>query len=251
MRRCCRLRAYRHRSGEIMTPEICARLLCRKLNFWYSADHLTVDANGLVSGANDLSCQGRDGVQATGANRLTFFNSDPMFGGRPSFGSTTNTGVRHLAAPGSYNTRHQFFSVYYKDGLDTTFDVYSFFTAGTATVGAPRLMGNQNTADIITSSAYSSTISKGGRTPSVTVLPLPATVCLANGNQSLSMQIGGSTTSTDRVLVGAFRHVVSASVVLTTREIALIEGAIAWSDDTQHRLIASHPYKLRPPFVGD
>jgi hypothetical protein len=51
----------------------------------------------------------------------------------------------------------------------------------------------------------------------------------------------------NRVLVGAFRHFVGATVDLTLAEIALIEGVIAWNDGTQDKLIATHLYRFSPP----
>jgi hypothetical protein len=235
---------------QLLTPELCAQRLAGKLNWWYSADYLTL-VSGLVSGARDLTGQGRNGVQGTSGRRLTYFLSDPMYGGRPSFGSTTLSGERHLAAPASYTYRHQIFSSYYKDGVDSTFDTYSYFSGGGGTAGSPRIMGNTGASSLINSSVYTGTLSKGGRAQSATVLPLPATVLTANGNDGLPLQIGGNTISTDRVLVGAFRHFVGASAVLTANEIALIEGVIAWDDGTQNTLIESHPFRNRPPMAGD
>jgi hypothetical protein len=235
---------------QILTPQACAIQLASKLQWWYCADNLTV-VNGLVAEATDLTGNNRDGVQGTVGNRLTYFLSDPMFGGRPSFGSTTSTGTRHLAAPTNLLYQHQIFSAYYKDGIDNSFDVFSFFSGGTGTSGSPRLMGSQGSANLINGGFYSPTISRGGAASSATVLPLPATVLTASGNNSFSLQIGGSAVGgvSGRVLVGAFRHFVGASQVLTAQEIQLIEGVIAWNDGTQNTLIISHPYRSVPPFV--
>ena len=254
MARCCRARAYRHRAGEIMTPEICAIMFCRKLNFWYSADHPVVDASGLLSGADDITCQGNNGTQATEADRLTYFRSDSMFGGRPAFGSTTSTGYRRLVGPSSKLYRHQIFSCYYKDGVAATFDTYNIISNDdSAGYGQPRICGNSANATLLNSSTYTTTLSKGGAAQSATVLPMPATVCVASGNATFDIRIGGPQLATvkDRVWQGAFRHFVGVNVVLTAREIAIIEGVIAWSDGTQHRLTDSHPFRLRPPLVGD
>lgn len=236
--------------GRLLTPKNLAISLKSVLNWWYSADFLTL-VNGLVSGAVDLSGNGNDGVQATSGNRLTYFPSDPMFFGRPSFGSTALTGSRHLAAPASYLYRHQIFSCYYKDGVDATFDNFSILSAGTGSNGNPRLMGNSAAATIASVSAYATTVSKGGATTSAVVLPLPATTITADGNSTFSLQIGGGTVNSGRVLVGGFRNFVGASAVLTQYQIALIEGCIAWDDGTQDTLIASHPFRNRPPLIGD
>jgi hypothetical protein len=235
---------------QLLTPEMCAQRLASKLNWWYSADYLTT-ISGLVAGARDLTNQGRNGVQSNISDRLTYFPSDPMFGGRQSYGQTSNINNRHLAAPASYTYIHQIFSAYYKDGIDNTFDAFNTFTCGTGANGLPRIMGDQGRTTILQSSQYSLTVSKGGRAQSSTVLPLPATVLTAIGNSTFSLQIGGASVFNNRVIQGAFRHVVGASASLSDQEIALIEGVIAWDDGTQNTLIESHPFRNRPPMAGD
>lgn len=238
--------------GRLLTPQALAVQMQSRLHFWWSADWLNVDASGLVSGATDLTGNGNNGVQATAANRLTYFGADRMFGGRPSFGSTTVAGVRHLAAPSALAYRWQIFSCYYKDGLDNTFDSAMFFTAGTGSFGSPRIMGLSGAATLALTEVFTGALSRGGGAQSNTVLPMPATVCTANpGSLSgvYSLQVGGSTAITDRVLVGAFRHFVASSAALTNNEISLIEGVIAWDDGTP--LVASHRFANRPPLIGD
>ena len=236
--------------GRLLTPQALAVQMQSRLHFWWSADWLNVDASG-VSSAADLTGNGNNGVQATAANRLTYFGADRMFGGRPSFGSTTVAGVRHLAAPSALAYRWQIFSCYYKDGVDNTFDSSMFFTAGTGNFGSPRVMGLSGTATLANTDAFASTLSRGGGVQSNTVLPMPATVCAATTGTgaAYSLQVGGNTTTPDRVLVGAFRHFVSSSATLTNNEISLIEGVIAWDDGTP--LVASHRFANRPPLIGD
>ena len=234
-------------SQTLLTPQNAAVRLASKLNFWYSADALTV-VSELVSGAIDLTGNNRNGFQNTAGNRLTYFVSDSMFGGKPSFGSIILGNTQHLAAPVGLTYRHQIFSCYYKDGLDTTFDTFTTFSTAAGSTSL-RLQGNAGSANLNTGGYSSGTISKGGAAQSATVLPLPASVLTANGNATFDLEIGGATANAPfvRVLVGAFRHFVGASVVLTTEEVQLIEGVIAWSDGTQERLISSHPYRTNFP----
>ena len=237
--------------GRLLTPQALAVQMQSRLHFWWSADWLNVDASG-VSSAADLTGNGNNGVQATAANRLTYFGADRMFGGRPSFGSTTVAGVRHLAAPSALAYRWQIFSCYYKDGVDNTFDSSMFFTAGTGNFGSPRVMGLSGTATLAANDAFTPTLSKSGAAQSNTVLPMPATVCtatLGTLSAAYSLQVGGSTVTPDRALVGAFRHFVASSAALTNNEISLVEGVIAWDDGTP--LIASHRFANRPPLIGD
>jgi hypothetical protein len=232
---------------QLLRPEQLARRL-PAVGFWYSADRLTLSGTA-VTGATDLAGK-RDGT--SDANRLTYFPSDPMFGGRASFGSTVLTGTNRLISSGAAATyRHVFVSAYYKDGLDTTFDDSTMFFGGTGAQAAPRMMGQATLASLIASSTFSTTASKGGAAQSATVLPLPATVMMQAGNSSFTPIFGGTSVIANRNLVGAFRHCVGVTAVLTAPEIAVIEGVIAWDDGTQERLVASHPFRNRPPLIGD
>lgn len=238
--------------NRLLTPQSLAVQMRSRLHFWWSADQLNVDASGLVSGAIDLTGNENNGVQSTAANRLSYFASDRMFGGRPSFGSTTSTGARHLAAPSALAYRWQIFSCYYKDGVDNTFDSATFFTTGAATFGSPRIMGAVGAATLITNDVFTSSLSKAGAAQNNTILPMPATVCSGMSSfltPAYSLQVGGNSFTLNRVLVGAFRHFVSSSATLTNNEISLIEGVIAWDDGTP--LVASHRFANRPPLIGD
>lgn len=233
-----------------LTPSNAAPLITNVVA-WYNADY-TITTNGLLAFATDLTGKGNHGVQTNEADRLTNFVSDAMFGGKSSFGSMTSTGVRHLAVP-SLTARHIFWSVYYKDGVDNTFDVYSFFIGGPGSAGASRVMGTQSLATLYATGAYAPVAYKNGITSSSsTVLPLPASVMRCDGNVTQTWQIGGNTVaSPGRVFVGGFRNVVFASSVLSTNTIALIEGVIAWDSNCQTNLVSDHKYRNRQPEWSD
>jgi hypothetical protein len=232
----------------LLTPERAALQLSSVLAAWYNADHLTL-VDGLVSGARDLTGNGNDGIQTTEAYRLTFFQSDPMFGGRASFGSTSNVAKKCIETP-SMVARHIFQSVYYEDGVDDTFDVYSFFVGGPGTNGNVRVIGYLETA--LLSGGYQTAAYKNGTTvASDTVLPLPASVMRFDGDTTQTWTIAGSDVSKDRVFVGGFRNVMFASSVLSTYQIQLSEGVMAWDGGHQGLLVANHPFRNRPPLIGD
>jgi len=235
---------------RLMTPAICARRVPGIL-LWYNADFLTLDSSGLVSGATDLSNNGRHSTNVSG-ERLTYFPSDVMYCGRPSFGSTTTGGNRRLLTPVSLTPSHVFISCYYKDGIDNTFDVLSYFLSGTGGFAAPRIMGGTNTANLATgSSNYASTVSKNGAPESAVVLPLPVAVFQANAsNKTGTYSFGGSSLFADRVLVGAFRNCVFADL-LSSYEQKLVQGVMAWDTGCQNALVDNHPFKNRPPLLGD
>lgn len=245
--------------ARLLTPQQLAQRLRAKLWLWYSADFLTVDASGLVSGALDLTGRGRNGGQGTAANRLTYFPQDAMFGGRPSFGSTSATGLRFLADTLAAVTVFQYFaSCYYKDGLDNSFDSNSYVIGGAGTFGALRLQGALNTASwttLITTRTFYNTGDpyprKNGFPASQTLLPLPASViesraALGRSNQT---RIGGA--ESGQTWHGGFRHCVACNQILTDYEVALVEGVISWDDGMERRLIPAHPFANRPPLISD
>lgn len=237
---------------QVLTPQACAIQLASKLNFWYSADNITV-VNGLVAGATDLTGNNRDGVQGTTGNRLTYFETDPLFGDRPSFGSLTMSGVRGLNAPGSLSYRHQIFSCYYVNGTQSTWagGGLTCISSGSGTGGSLRIRSNSAGSQTLNNAnSFTSTLSQGGRSQSNIFPPMPASVYTATAafNSTLSLRLGSNQIVADQVFVGAFRHFVGASQALTTEEIRLIEGVITWNDGTQNTLISTHPYRNQPPF---
>jgi hypothetical protein len=246
--------------GRLLTPTLLAQRLRTKLHFWWSADFLTVDESGLVSGALDLTGQGRNGSQTTATARLTYFPSDPMFGGRPAYGRTANPSVVPGLQDTATRTVFQYFvSCYYKDGLDNSFDQGSYVISGTGSFGAFRLRADPNTAGwqaLIVGRTFYNTgdpfPSKNGFGASQTLLPLPASVIQSRAalGRSQNTRVGGGDTA-NQTWIGGFRHVAACSQVLTDFETALMEGVIAWDDGTQSRLIGTHPFCNRPPLIGD
>lgn len=117
-------------SPTLLSPSACAQLLKNKIRYWYCADNVSLDANNFVSGATDLTGNNLNGIQTTAADRLTFFATDPNYGGRASFGSTTNLGRLSLESPSSQTIRMIFISWYYKDGLDTVADFTNILVSG-------------------------------------------------------------------------------------------------------------------------
>jgi hypothetical protein len=246
--------------GRLLTPTLLAQRLRAKLHFWWSADFLTIDSGGLVAGATDLTGQGRNGSQTTAGARLTYFPSDPMFGGRPAYGLTANPSVLSFLGDSATRTVFQyFFSAYYKDGIDTTFDQNSYAIAGAGSFGTFRLLGIAATAGwnaLITGRTFYNTgdpfPTKNGFEPGQTLLPLPASVIQSRAalGRSQATRVGGASTAPE-AWIGGFRHVVACSQILSDYETALVEAVIAWDDGTAHRLIPTHPFCNRPPLIGD
>ena len=245
--------------GRLWTPQMLAQRLRAKLWFWYSADFLTVDASGLVAGALDLTGAGRNGSQGTASARLTYFPSDRMFGGRPSFGSTSHLGGTFLSSPSAVLVFQYFVSCYYKDGIDNSFDFSQYIISGAGSFGAFRLQTNQATPswqNLITGRTFYNTGDpfprKNGFDPSQTLLPLPASVIesrAALGRSNIT-RIGGDPGG-GQAWVGGFRHCLACNQILSAQETALVEGVISWDDGTQGNLNPAHPFAARPPLIGD
>lgn len=246
--------------GRLLTPQLLAQQLRAKLHFWWSADFLTIDSSGLVSGATDLTGQGRNGAQATATARLTYFPSDPMFGGRPAYGMTANPSVLSFLGDSAIRTVfHYFVSCYYKDGIDNSFDQNSYIIGGSGSFGSFRLMGSSATngwQSLNTSRTFYNTgdpfPSINGFPASQTMLPLPSSVIQSRAALGRLQQtrVGGADTA-NQAWIGGFRHVVACNQVLSDFEAALIEGVIAWDDGTQGRLVPTHRFVNNPPLIGD
>ena len=244
---------------RLLTPRRLAQRLRAKLHFWWSADFLTIDNSGLVAGAFDLTGQGRDGGTAGATARLSYFPSDPMFGGRPAYGRTTNPAVLSYLGDATRTVFQYFFSCYYKDGIDTTFDQNSYAISGAGAFGSFRLQGAAGSAGwqtTITGRTFYNTgdpyPTKNGYPADQTVLPLPASVIQSRAalGRSNATRVGGGDTAA-QAWIGGFRHVVACNQILSDYETALVEAVISWDDGIAHRLIPTHPFVNRPPLVSD
>ena len=244
--------------GQLLTPEICAARLRSDLRLWYSADHLTVDSNGLVEAAEDLTGQGNDGSQTTAATRLDYYPEDPMHGCRASFGSSSNSGKDYLSA-GTFTYAEDddlLLCINYKDGVDNTFDAYSHILGGSGVYGSPRIMGTQNSATLFNTFAFATVVAKNGSTStSSTILPLPTTVCWFKAEDDFTDAecsfFSSSAANNNRTFAGTCRNIVLANTSLSVDKRQLIEGVLAWDSDIGADLVADHPFANRPPLIGD
>ena len=246
------------RQTRILTPSVAAQNLRKVLHCWYNADFVSVDANGLVSGALDLTGKGNDGVQATASRRPTHFPSDLQFKGKPSFGSLTTAGSRRLEVSGgsiSLSTEARIIlSCYYSDGLVSNFNGVNGLLHGGSASSDPRVLGS---SALWSSLLLNGTYSKNGGayfTQTTSPLPLPAsTLALRPGTNTANLpwSFGAELSVLGRTWVGGFRNIIITNSSITNLDISLIEGVIAWDGDHQNRLAANHPYRFVPPLVRD
>jgi hypothetical protein len=213
---------------------------------WYNADFLVI-VSGLVAGAIDITGRGSGATQSTSGNRLTWFPSDALFGGRAAFGSTTNAGYRHILTP-SLAAKNVIFSAYYGTGATSIFATYDCLLM--ATDRSSLLVGDRATNIYYSDFAYDASPSKNGGLTSATILPLPASTLTHTGNATKAWLIGSDTEAgIDRTWKGAIRNVVIASTSLSAYWKRLVEGVIAWDGNHQHRLVETHPFRYQPPRV--
>jgi hypothetical protein len=246
------------RRTKILTPVMAAQNLRGALHCWYNADFVSIDTNGLVSGALDLTGKGNNGTQPTEANRLMYFPSDSMFGGIASIGSTIGTGIRHLLA-GSTIPRQVIASCYYKTGTESVFSAYAGLF-GPTTGSSGLILGNTGVNGewfSLFNTSSTATYSKNGNAAQIRtgkVLPLPASTLTmtAVSTQILRIyQFGCDVATTNRTWIGGFRNLIIVTGSISAAEVALIEGAIAWDGNHQNLLAANHPYRFIPPLVRD
>lgn len=243
------------RRTRVLTPSVAAQNLRSALHCWYNADFVSLDANGLVSGALDLTGKRNNGTQTTEANRLTYFPSDPLFGGVPSFGSTAATGTKQLVT-GTSSPVQVICSCYYKTGIESTFSEFSsLFGPTSGSGGLIQANNNNNNWQALLTSG--STCSKNGGAAfllTVAVLPLPASTLVFTSSSTQtnrSYQFGCNNVTTERTWIGGFRNLIIVSGSISAAQVALIEGVIAWDGKHQNLLSANHPYRFIPPLVRD
>ena len=244
------------RQNRILKPSVAAQNLRNVLHCWYNADFVSIDANGLVSGALDLTGKRNDGIQTTESRRLTHFPSDLQFKGKPSFGSLTTLGSRRLEVGGgsiSLSTETRIIlSCYYLDGLATTFAGVNGLVHGGSTASDPRVFGNTNLwGSLLLNGTYSK---NGGAYLTQTTSPLPllaSTLTLRPGTTTANLlwSFGAELSASGRTWVGGLRNIIITNSLVTNLDISLIEGVIAWDGDHQNLLAANHPYRFIPPSV--
>jgi hypothetical protein len=66
-----------------------------------------------------------------------------------------------------------------------------------------------------------------------------------------TVRIGNDRTAADSGFTGHIAENILIPRSCSVHELCLIEGYLAWKWGLQHRLIANHPFKNRPPIIGD
>ena len=218
---------------------------------WYKADTGVTESSGDVSVWADQSGNGNDATRLA-PYQPTYTASDALMNNNPSIGSTDNTSMKGLATP-SITVKNAYIVCYYKDGTDSSFDVYSQILGGPGYYGTYRVMGTIGSANWYTTYAFNEESYKDGSTTDTKVGALPA------GPSQFKFKSGTARTQvfsigyaqyyafTDRDWNGAYSEVIftDGSEDFDTEQ--KIEGYLAWKYGMEANLPVDHPYKSAAP----
>lgn len=146
------------------------------LTIWYDFSHddsIELDEYGIVE-ITDKSAKRINARQNTSGRRLPApAVVSGKFNGRKVTSPDDRTDDKSIDVQSSATIGDMYIVGSFKDGADSDFDTYNTLIAGTGTSGAPRIMGNISTADILSGgNDMVNGVSINGAAASATVLPL-------------------------------------------------------------------------------
>ena len=226
------------------------------LSAWYDAKDfcsVVVDQNSKVSKWRDKSGENNHATQSVPSRRLTYLESDPLAGDKPSLQSLSHLGRIGLEIP-SFSMKEVFMVLYYDDSTDEDFDQYNIILSSTGTYGKHRIMGLKNEDDLSDSSQWSfnsQTFKNGSSLSSNEVLPLPNSVMRFVSNSALDEQrflfFGTYTNAIDRGWKGSVCEIIALPDSPTSADVEKIEGYLAHKWGLEGDLPSSHNFKTSAP----
>lgn len=221
---------------------------------WYdAADTNSITAPGnSVSQWNDKSGNNRHATQGVPAQRPTYLANDPTLNNKPSIGTLNPTGKIGLDTP-SIPAKNVYVVTYYKDGLDTSFDVFStlFSSSDVANFGQYRVMGRVNTSDLIDTYQFNDlgTYKNGSTVNSLSVLPCGASVFTfkSSAARTQAYGLGYNRSLSDRNWQGYSSEWIFTDGTEDTPSQKQIEGYLAHKWALAANLPIDHPYKSAAP----
>lgn len=186
-------------SGGAFTPADMSTAIA-----WYDAmDSATItESDGVVSawadkiGANDLTAVGAP----------TILDPSPGSNNLPGIGSFSTTNADGFIMPAPVAITHIYMVLF--QGPTATFNRYETLISGTGEFGAPRVMGNVGTTNLIASSAFASQVSINGGANTSTILPLSFSVCRFVGSATDQFSIGYGYGASQRTWFGRYSDIV-------------------------------------------
>jgi hypothetical protein len=193
----------------------------------------------------DKSGNGKHATQAS-SSKPTYSISDSLLKNKSSVSSSSQNGSIGLDLP-SISLQEIFVVAYYKDGSDNSFDNYNTLISGPGSRGLYRIMGNQNTANWITSSNFNDdgTFKNGAISSNTTALPMPATLLRFTSSAARTETRGilYNTQHTDRGWIGGVGEIIGFSAISSTSDRQKIEGYLAHKWGLADSLPSYHTHK--------
>jgi hypothetical protein len=220
---------------------------------WYDAadaDTITEVANS-VSQWDDKSGNNKHATQSTGSRQPTYTSVDSSANNLGSIGSAVNTGQIGLDTP-SITAQNIYAIVYYKDGIDSSFDTFETILCNSSGARFGRIMGQSGSTTWNGSNAFNaSTYVNASAIASNIALPMPSTIFRfrATADVTQGWCMGFNSESTDRTWIGAYSEFIFTDGEETLEIQQKFEGYLAWKWGLVASLPAGHPYKSAAPTV--
>ena len=230
--------------GRLWSPNVF------RLGAWYDAADLATiaTASGAVTDWRDKSGNGRNLTQSTAAQRPTYtangFNNRPAI----NYGAAQNN--NRLSWTGAAFSPVRTFGVAHWEGPNPFTNYGALLTFN--------FSGNNDLflAEVSNQWFSSRSVFLNGNDPIATPLPTIQSPFLWVDNEAASagrtfMWIGADRNEFNRGWRGKIAEVVITLFVPTLQERRTIEGYLAWKWGLDANLPANHPYRNRPPLIGD
>lgn len=173
--------------------------------------------DGKVSQWSDLSGNNNHAVQTDAAMRPLYGNNS-VSNGLASIDVVAESGLELSISIGISEV---IMVTSYKDGVDSTFDDFTYFISGNGSFGTPRILGDIGTSNLRIQDLSPQVFKNNSETSQNNILPLPLTVC----NFRFDLR-------TERWGLMYFRENATRSLRGRTSEIVLFANQLAASDRT-------------------
>ena len=230
---------------------------------WYSADNLpslTFDGSGNVTAMRDLTGKGRNASTATGIpySRNSWVNKNR--------GVITPNGTSHyfaIASPITYNstTGITMLASVRNSGVNSGRTIAatstvngSFQTRLNGSPSAVEVLRSQQASLVSSASTSLTYIIAGGMGISgktTSILNGVSTVVSTDPGFSNPLNAIFASTDVTELFDSQFLEMFIFSSALNQRQLDRFVGRMAWTGDMTSNLAASHPYRNRPPLIGE
>lgn len=196
---------------------------------------------------------------------------------QPTLNATTRTGAPgvnfsgaqyliYSGAPSGFNAGTTAMTVAVS-GTTTVGTLNDAFFYGSTSAGQARIIASNNSG-IALVSVYSGDLATGvtwnnnsrvvtGRWPSGTSITMQSSVGGTDGSTSVTAASVGAALAIGSDTAGSFKFsgfihdILFFNEALSTADVRRVEGYCAWKANTQGNLTGNHPFKNRPPMIGD